>query len=209
MNPTTPIFTIVLIAITAIISFQAFSKTDIMAKLCMYPYTVQRQNEWYRFITHGFVHADTNHLIFNMISLYFFGRNWELVYTGFLGLPGFSYILFYLLCMIIASVPSYWNNRNNPRYSSLGASGAVSGIIFSMILISPWSLIYVFFVPIPAIIYAVLYVAYSIYMDRQQRDNVNHSAHLWGALAGIVISIILRPEVAKVFVNQLLQPSFG
>jgi len=152
------------------------------------------------------VHADFGHLLFNMITLYFFGRYMEGFYTSALGTLGF--VLFYILALVVSILPTYLKNKSNPNYRSLGASGAVSAVLFSFILFQPWSRIIVFVLPMPAIVYAVLYVGYSIYMDRRGQGNVNHSAHLWGAAFGIAFTLVIRPEVLSHFLSQLAQPRF-
>lgn len=158
-------------------------------------------------MTHGFIHADMQHLLFNMITLFFFGRAIEPVFAQRIGQIGF--ILFYLSAIVVAILPTYMKHRNDSRYRSLGASGAVSAVLFSFILFAPWNLIFVFFIPVPAIVYAVAYVGYSIWMDHRGSDNINHSAHLWGAAYGVMFTLFMEPRVAAVFVQQLTHPSFG
>ena len=157
------------------------------------------RDRFWRLGSYGFVHADIGHLAFNMITLYFFGRAMEPVFVGLIGQAG--YLAFYLGALVISILPTYIANRNNAEYRSLGASGAVAAVLFSFILIQPWAMLFVFFVPMPAILYAVLYTAYSIYMDRARKDNVNHSAHLWGAAYGIVFLIVIAPRVVSVFLE--------
>lgn len=200
--------TLTIIIITALLSFTAFNNPKIMQDLIFHPPAIIRNNQYYRFITSGFIHADINHLLFNMLTLYFFGKSWENIYIGYLGIEKYMFLVLYLSAMIVADIPSFIKNKNNYRYYSLGASGAVSAIVFSMILIAPWSMLYVFFLPVPAIIYAVLYLAYSVYMDRKGGDNINHGAHLWGAIFGVVFTLIIKPEVAQIFLERLLNPSF-
>jgi membrane associated rhomboid family serine protease len=157
-------------------------------------------------LVHGFVHADWQHLLFNMITLYFFGRHVERMFAPYLGAFGFA--LFYLSAILVAILPTWLRHRHDAAYRSLGASGAVSAVLFAFILVQPWTLIFVFFLPVPAIVYAALYVGYSIWMDRQGRDNVNHSAHLWGAGYGVLFTVIMEPRVIEVFLARLMSPSF-
>lgn len=105
-------------------------------------------------------------------------------------------------------LPSYFQHKNNEHWATLGASGAVSAVLFAFILFQPWNLIFVFFVPMPAIVFAILYVGYSIWTDRRNHGNANHSAHLWGALCGIVMTILLEPRVIQHFFHALLNPRF-
>jgi len=201
--------TIAIIAITCLISFNAFSNTKMMDEFIFHPPAVTRNNQWYRFITCGFVHADVMHLAFNMFTLYFFGSSWETVYVNYLGVEKYWYLIFYFTALVVSELPSFFKNKNNYNYYSLGASGAVSAIVFSMILLSPWSTLYVFIFPVPAIVYAFLYIGYSIYMGKKGGDNVNHDAHLWGALYGVVFSIALQPSIINIFLSQLMQPKFN
>lgn len=199
--------TLLLIGLTVLVSWQAFNNRALMDRLILWPPAIQRRHQYDRLVTHGFIHADGTHLLFNMITLYFFGRVVEPVFAARIGVPGF--VLFYLSAIVVAILPTYLRHRNDPGYRSLGASGAVSAVLFSYILFAPWSLIFVFFVPLPAIVYAVAYVGYSIWMDRRGRDNVNHSAHLWGAAYGVLFTVLMEPRVSAHFVQQLLNPSFG
>src|SRR5690606_28863997 len=120
-----------------------------------------------------------------------------------------GYVLFYAGGLLVSILPSYLANRNNPAYRSLGASGAVSAVLFAFILLQPWAMLYVFFIPAPAIVFAVVYVGYSVWAERQARDNVNHSAHLWGAAYGIVFMLIMEPRVLLIFWEQLTNPGWA
>ena len=199
--------TIVLVVATVAVSWAAFNNSRLLDRLLLWPPAVQRLRQYDRFVSHGFVHADWQHLLFNMITLYFFGRAVEGVFTDLIGQVGF--VLFYLSAIVVAILPTWLRHRHDPRYRSLGASGAVSAVLFAYILMAPWSLIFVFVLPVPAIVYAVFYVGYSIWMDRQGRDNVNHSAHLWGAGYGLLFTVIMEPRVIPFFLQQLVNPSFG
>jgi len=198
--------TIILIAVTCIVSFLGFNNRDLIDKLIFWPPAVKR-GQYYRFLSHALIHADGAHLLFNMITLYFFGRAMEGLYERILGPAGFA--LFYAGAVVVAILPSYIVNRDNPAYRSLGASGGVSAVLFAFILINPWATILVWFLPVPAILYAVAYVAYSIYMDRQRSDNINHSAHLWGAAYGVLFTVLAAPRVIGYFLEQLSHPRFN
>jgi membrane associated rhomboid family serine protease len=196
-----------LIGLTVLVSWQAFGKPRLLDRLILWPPAIDRYRQYDRLLTHGFIHADWQHLLFNMITLYFFGSLVERWYVPLIGHVGF--VLFYLSAIVIAILPTYVRHRHDARYRSLGASGAVSAVLFTYILLQPWSLIFVFFLPLPAIVYAALYIGYSIWMDRHGQDNVNHSAHLWGAAYGVVFALLVEPGVAGGFLQQLLHPSFG
>ncbi|MHA6204079.1 rhomboid family intramembrane serine protease [Dyella soli] len=198
--------TLAIIAITCIVSFMALNNGRLMNDLILWPPAIARNREYHRLVTYGLVHADFNHLLFNMLTLFFFGRAVEGFYTANLGALGFA--LFYIGALVVSILPTYLKNRGNPNYRSLGASGAVSAVLFAFILRAPWSSIIVLVVPMPAIIYAVLYVAYSVYMDRRGQGNVNHSAHLWGAAFGVAFTLLMQPSVLSHFLEQLAQPRF-
>lgn len=197
--------TVTLIIITVIVSLIAFSKESVMNRLIFWPPAMQK-GQYDRFITHGFIHADGTHLLFNMITLFFFGSVIESFYREYAYNLGF--VLFYLGGLIVAIVPSYLKHKNDHRWASLGASGAVSAVLFAYILFEPWKLIFVFFIPIPAIIFAFLYVGYSIWSAKKGNSNVNHSAHLWGAAYGVIMTILLEPRMLPHFISKLSQLPF-
>lgn len=199
--------TLLLIGVTVALSWYCFERPRLLDRLLLWPPAIDRSKQYDRLVTHGFVHADWQHLLFNMITLYFFGRHVESLFVPYIGQVGFA--LFYLSAIVVAILPTYLRHRHDPRYRSLGASGAVSAVLFAFILVQPWSLIFVFFLPVPAIVYAVLYVGYSIWMDKHGMDNVNHSAHLWGAGYGVLFTVMMEPRVAGFFMDRLLHPSFG
>lgn len=198
--------TLIIIALTCIVSFMALKNTRLLDDLILWPPAISRQREYHRLVTYGLVHADFGHLLFNMITLYFFGRVMEGFFSARLG--AFGFVLFYIGALVVSILPTYLKNRDNPQYRSLGASGAVSAVLFAFILLAPWQLIIVLVVPLPAIVYAVAYTAYSIYMDRRGSGNVNHSAHLWGAAYGVLVTVLVDPRVLPYFLNALMHPSF-
>lgn len=198
--------TLIIIAITAVVSFMALKNSRLMNDLILWPPAITRQREYHRLVTYGLVHADFGHLFFNMLTLFFFGRVMEGFFSSHLGAFGFA--LFYIGGLVVSILPTYIKNRSNPNYRSLGASGAVSAVLFSYVLLSPWQRIIVLVIPMPAIIYAVLYTGYSIYMDRRGQGNVNHSAHLWGAAYGVIFTLLMDQRVLPYFIDQLTHPSF-
>lgn len=201
--------TLSIIVLTCLVSASAFNNTKLLDNLIFWPPAISIRHQYYRFITCALIHADIMHLAFNMITLYFFGRVMEAYYMGVLGLPHYCYLLLYAGAVIVANIPTYIKRHDDYNYRSLGASGGVCAVLFAFILLRPWERIYLFgAIGIPAILYAVLFLVYSVYMSRRGGDNVNHDAHFWGALFGIVFTAILRPDVLSTFVNELQHPHF-
>jgi membrane associated rhomboid family serine protease len=200
--------TLVLIAITAAASLVALRNPPMLEALLLWSPAVRKRGEWWRLFTYGLVHADLTHLLVNMLTFYFFGGLLEDFYAAHLG--PFGFYLFYVAALLASILPSYIDHRDDADYRSLGASGAVSAVLFAYILFEPWSLLYVFFaVPIPAIVYAVLYVAYSIHAGKRGGDHINHSAHLWGGAFGVAVTLVLEPSLASRFAAMLLHPGAG
>ncbi|HQV60997.1 MAG: rhomboid family intramembrane serine protease [Chitinophagaceae bacterium] len=182
--------TLIIIIITVIISFSAFSNQKIIDDLIFYPPAVTKQNQWYRFITCGLIHADVPHLIFNMFSLYMFGEFVERSFASpilFAEKGKFMYLGMYIIALFVCLIPTFIRHRNDYYYRSLGASGAVSAVVFAGILFDPTAKLGFFFIPpiIPGYIFGPVYLIASTYLEKQAKDNVNHSAHIWGALFGI------------------------
>jgi len=192
--------TLIIIIITAVVSISGFNNVKIKNDLMYYPPAVTYRKQWYRFFTCGLVHADWPHLIFNMFTLYFFGGSVEDAFTHqIFGSSGkFIYLLMYVLALFFSLLPTHLKNKDNAHYASLGASGAVSAVMFAVILLAPGLGVGFFLLPIriPGFIFAPLYVAISIWMDKRGGDNINHSAHLFGALFGLGFVIIVGRIVA-------------
>jgi membrane associated rhomboid family serine protease len=199
--------TLIILAITCVVSFAAFSNPRLIERLILWPPAIKRQHQYDRLVTCGFIHADFGHLLFNMFTFYSFGGYMERLFQPRIGAIG--YALFYLGGIVISALPSYLRHMDDPDYRSLGASGAVSAVLFAFILINPWAMILVFVIPVPAILFALVYLGYTIYMDRRRTDRINHSAHLWGAIYGILFTIAVEPRVLGQFFERLMHPSFG
>lgn len=198
--------TVIIIAVTCLVSYLAWENRQLMQRLIFWSPAI-KEGQVERFVTHGFIHADGMHLLFNMFTFYFFGSVLESFYRAFFGGAGF--VIFYLAAIVVAMIPSYIKHKNDRNYMSLGASGAVSAVLFAYILFRPWDMIYIFAViPIPSILFAVLYVWYSIKAGSKNNDNINHSAHLYGGLFGVIMTIVLEPRVINVFFHQLMNPSW-
>lgn len=201
-----PFATYLLIAVTCVVSFLAFDNERLMGNLIFWPPAVTKKHDYSRLLTYGFLHANGSHLLFNMVTLYFFGSVMEGVIDQHLGAYGFAF--FYLSALVVSIVPTWIRHRDDANYRSLGASGAVAAVLFAFILLRPWSLILIFFIPMPAIVYAAAYLGYSIWRDRRKSDGVNHSAHLAGAAYGVVFMILMDPDVVQVFLDRLVHPRF-
>jgi membrane associated rhomboid family serine protease len=202
-------FTVSIIIITCIISLTGFNSAKIIDDLIFWPPAIRNRRQYYRFVTCGLIHADYIHLAFNMITLYFFGVLMEKIYEITLGLPAYSFLILYVGALIVSNIPTYLKHKNDYNYRSLGASGAVSAVLFAFILIKPWVTIYVLFIPVPAIVYAVLFLVYSAIMARKGGDHINHDAHFYGAMFGIIFTIAVRPEVLHSFIQELAHPRFS
>jgi membrane associated rhomboid family serine protease len=185
--------TVIIIIITVLISISAFSNEKIMNDLIFYPPAVANNNQYYRFITCGFIHADYGHLIFNMLSLFLFGQIVEEGFKYIFGGAGtILYLAMYIFALIVSLLPTYFKNRNNSYYRSLGASGAVSAVIFAGIMLEPNNKIglLIFPIMIPGFVFGPIYLLISAWLDRKGGDNINHSAHIWGALFGVLFLIV-------------------
>jgi len=201
-------FTLIIIIITVIISASAFNNQKVMQDLILYPRLMDSPKTYYRLFTSGFIHADWMHLIFNMFTLFFFGRNVEFIFQ-MTGMHSYSFLILYFLGIVVASLPSFYKHRNNSYYRSLGASGGVAAILFAFVYFAPWETIYIWFIPVPTIIAAIAYLIYSAYMAKKGGDNINHDAHFYGAAFGFIFTIIFEPTHGQLFIQQLLQPHFN
>ena len=199
------ILTYCIIGLTVVVSFSAWNNPDVMARMIMNPYTVNRRNEYFRFVTSGFIHKDHMHLIMNMVSLYFFGTYLEQLFASvFGGLGSLYFIAIYILAIVVSDIPTYFKNKTNPGYSCLGASGGVSAIIFAFILFLPTEKICLYFaLCIPGFILGALYLVYSYFQGRKGNDGINHDAHLYGALFGLIFCVVLYPQSIPRFIEQI------
>jgi membrane associated rhomboid family serine protease len=208
-------FTILLIAINVVLYFITTQDQKSLDALINWPYYVKRKHQWYRLFTSGFLHADLAHLFFNMFTLFFFGRFIEMAFNvGEMG-GTFTFLGLYLSAIIISDLPTYFKKKEIYGYRSLGASGAVSAVVFATLMFNPWGSIYLYgALKISAAVYGILYLVYCIYMSKKGGDNINHDAHLWGAVYGLafttVVILICRPDLMDVLLEQLKHPSlFG
>lgn len=191
------VFFLVAIIVVSVLSFSRGRAW--FQVLSLHPYSVVHRGKWYMLLTSGFLHADLNHLFFNVVSYFFFAFALERV----VGAEAFAII--FLGSIVLSDMPSVLRYQDDPAYRSLGASGGVSGVIFGYILYDPLSKIYLFLIPIgiPAALFGVLYLAYSFYASERGMDSVNHSAHFWGALVGALLTIVQNPSVLQIFWSQI------
>jgi membrane associated rhomboid family serine protease len=191
----------VIFAITLIVTFIAFYNDNLYDKLILQPYNVSRGKYVYTLITSGFIHADWMHLLFNMMTYFFFAFQLEAT------LGHWQFGLLYMVSLILSDLPSVVKHKNDLWYRSLGASGAISAVVFSYILFNPLNSMYLMFlpIPIPAIIFGVLYLIYCSYASKQNRGNINHDAHFFGALSGVMITLLLVPQIVPYFFHTIIE----
>lgn len=197
--------TLIFIGITAAFSILAFNRRELLYKYQFNAYQIIRRKQYLRLLLHGFLHANWTHLLVNMFVLYSFGRSLETYFQHVFG-PG-SYLIFsllYLTAIMIAPLYSLIKNRNNYIYNAVGASGAVSAIVFAEIIFDPWNKIYFFgLVPIPGIVFAVLYLLYSWQMSKKPGENIAHDTHFVGAIYGFIFPFLFSPQLFPYFIEQL------
>ena len=198
--------TIFLIALTVLISILAFNRRDIFDKLKFNAYYIHKDKDWYRFLSYGLIHADWTHLLINMFVLYSFGEIVEQFFIYYFEFKGYIYfLLLYLGGIGFSTLFDYGKYKNDIYYNAVGASGAVSAVVFASILLYPAGKIFLFFIPIgiPAPIFGILYLVYSAYSAKKGTGNIGHSAHLWGAIFGVVYTVAINPAFFLLFVNYL------
>lgn len=202
--------TFVIIIITALVSFRAFSDPGLRARMLFVPAMIKNRGETYRFLSHGFIHSDVMHLVFNMYALYIFGGVGEYTFKLMFGqvFGGAAFLLFYLAAIAVASYVDYQRHQDNYGYTALGASGGVAAVMWPFIMIAPWN--WFIFPPLPAILLGVGYIAYSHYADKKGGSNIGHNAHLWGAIFGLVgyvaLAAFLEPAILETFFVRLMEP---
>jgi Uncharacterized membrane protein (homolog of Drosophila rhomboid) len=193
--------TYIIIGITVVLSYMCFNNRDLFGKLAFAPYRTIKNNEWHRLITHGFIHADTTHLFVNMFTLWSFGTYIEEGFQ-FLGFGTIGYLGLYFGGMIVASLYDLIKRQKDPYYRSIGASGAISAVLFTSIFFNPFGKILLFaIIPIPGILFGPLYLVYCQYMNKKGGDNINHNAHFYGAVFGIIYPLLLKPSLIYAFLS--------
>ena len=198
--------TLILIAVTVLISLVALSRTDIFDKMKFNAYFIHHNKEWHRFLSYGFIHADWMHLFINMFVLYSFGSIVEELFKYNFDQKAYVYfLLLYISGIGFSTLFDFGKYKNDIYYNAVGASGAVSAIVFSSIILYPAGKIFLFMIPIgiPAPLFGLIYLVYSAYMARKGTGNIGHSAHFWGAIFGVVFTIAIKPAFFALFLQQL------
>ena len=201
--------TIFIILITVVVSYMGFQRSDVFYKLMFNSYQIWHRRQWYRMISHGLLHVDWPHLLINMFVLFSFGSFVELRFdmyetAGMVRDGKLIYLLFYISAIAVSSVLSLYKNRDKYHYNSVGASGAVSAIVFSSIITEPFQYVYFFgLLPIPGWLFGVSYLVYSWYMSKKGGDYINHDAHFVGAVYGILFTLLIQPQLIMVFFQRM------
>ncbi len=192
---------------TTIISILAFQNAELFDKLKFNPSHISNSKEWYRFFSYGIVHADYMHLIINMYVLWSFGKliimDFHYIFDR---LGNLYFLLLYIPALGISVIPSYFKNKADYTYNAVGASGAISAIVYVSIILNPTMSMGLIFIPIPipAWIFGALYLGYTIFMSKKENTRIGHSAHLWGAVYGMFYLLLIKPELYLWFFNQIL-----
>lgn len=197
--------TTIIVAATAFTSIAAFNSPKLLNDWIFDPYTILRNKEYHRFLTSGLLHGGWLHLIINMFVLYSFGQAVEYYYSvTFGGNATWFYMLLYAGALVVSDIPTFLQNKDNPAYRGLGASGAVSAVVFASILFAPMNEILIWgILPIPGIVLGIIYLIYSARMSKKSADNINHDAHFYGAVFGFLFTLVLKPSLIGDFLNQL------
>ena len=200
--------TYIIIAITAFISITSMGNHALKSRMMFNPYLISTRREWWRFFTNGLIHADWMHLIFNMLSLYMIGIYVEAIYSSdeIFGEKGkLFYILLYVGGLAMSSLYSFEKHKKDVWYNALGASGAVSAVVFAFIILEPTARLGLMFIPIPipAYLFGLLYLGVEYYMGKRGQSNIGHDAHFWGAVYGVVFTLILKPSLFQDFIAKI------
>ena len=195
--------TIPIVILTCIISYLCLSNPDLLGRLSHRPYTETKLGEYHRLVSSDFVHGSGMHLAINMYVLYTFGEVVERAFFSprFGALSNLAFAFFYLSAIVVANLGTFFKHQENPRFSSVGASGVTSALVFMYAMMAPWQMFA--FPPVPAIVFAVLYAGYSTWASKNRQDGIDHLAHLYGGLYGVAFMFITTPSSIKTLVEGL------
>jgi len=196
----------VIIGVTVLVSYRAFEDRSLFNKLLFNAYAVTKQKQYHRVLSHILVHSDWGHLFFNMLSFYFFADAVFYFLNAYIGMGVFWFLVLYVTGGMAASIPALLKHKDHTWYNSVGASGAVSAVIFAAIFFDPWNPIMLMLIPIPipGFLFGIIYIFASSYFDKKSNDNVAHDAHIAGSLYGFLFPLLVKPELYKVFLDQIL-----
>jgi membrane associated rhomboid family serine protease len=197
--------TLVILIITGLISYQGLNNHSIINSLKHHPYSEYHKKEYYRLLSSGFVHGSMGHLLINVFVLYMFGsyieKFFQLIYGDMLG--NIYFCVMYLTAIIAANLPTHFRHKNNASYAAVGASGATSAIVIIFCILNPWE--WFLYPPVPAIVFAIGYLWYSSWADKNKSDGIGHSAHLFGALYGALFLLVTKPSVFEHFYLKIME----
>lgn len=197
---------LIIILLTSVISFLAFSNRMLFDRLKFNAWYIHHDREWYRLFSYSLVHADWGHLLINMFVLWSFSSVVMQFFDRDFGqVAGYYFLLLYIGGVLFATLWDFAKNRKNIYYNAVGASGAVAAVVFASIILNPNGRIFMFFIPIgiPSWLFGIFYLAYSVYMGKRGQDNIGHNAHFFGAIFGIIFTLLINPDYLRLFYNQL------
>ena len=200
----TPVASIIF-AFTIVTSIYTFSNHQFFGRFMLHPYSVSKGQRLYTLLTSGLIHRDWGHLLFNMLTFYFFGFSLEAMLVSFSTWGHLQFAIIYILGLVLSDLGTVYKQRNNASYYSLGASGAICAVLFSFILFTPKTMLGIFMViPMPAWLFGILFLGYCMWAAKNAKDSINHDAHFFGAIFGIIITIIFYPQVIQHFISQFI-----
>jgi membrane associated rhomboid family serine protease len=207
MHGPLPLVTYIILGLTCLVSWQAFNDTAVFHRYLFNPYQINQRKEWYRFFTHALIHANMPHLVFNMLTLYFFGPMVETFYKLEFGMVKGTllYILLYVSSVMMSSLFSYEKHKNNMYYNAVGASGAISAVVYAWILFQPTGTIQFMFIPIPLLgfVYGIVLLFVESYFARKGNTGIGHDAHFWGAVYGFALTVCFKFSLFTDFINEI------
>ncbi|HSV87090.1 MAG TPA: rhomboid family intramembrane serine protease [Bacteroidales bacterium] len=199
--------TLFLIILTVLVSFTAFRNSLMLERMKFNAFEISKRKSFYRFFSYGLLHADWMHLVVNMFVLFSFGSTVEnILVQEFEAIGRFFFLMLYVSSLLFSTLPSYFRHRKNYYYNAVGASGAVSAVLFASIILNPEGSVFIMFIPIPipAFVFGLFYLVYSAYMAKRGTDNIGHDVHFWGAVFGIVYISIINPDFLLEFIRAIL-----